>query len=146
MESLTPREREAFRLIAAGRSTKALAADLGIAFKTAACHRATILAKLGAANTADLICRAVRMGLVDVQVPERQRELPPIAARIEAVQTANKYEVEKLRAALEHTRVLVFETARARNELRIAREELRIGRRQMSLEAEPDLSPPRASA
>ena len=86
IESLTPREREVLQLIATGRSTKALAADLGIAFKTAACHRATILAKLGAANTADLICRTLRMELIDVQVPD-QHPIAPIACWVEAVRT-----------------------------------------------------------
>ncbi len=38
-EKLTGREREVLALIAQGRSTKQIASDLNITFKTAACHR-----------------------------------------------------------------------------------------------------------
>ena len=144
IENLTPREREVLQLIAAGRSTKALAADLGIAFKTAACHRATILAKLGAANTADLVCRAVRMGLVNVQPPVEQHDPPAIAMRIEALQTAKRSAVENLRVALDQTRVLIFETARARDLLRRAREELRTPGRPPQTDERAEFVPHRA--
>jgi DNA-binding CsgD family transcriptional regulator len=66
LDKLTARELMVLKGIAAGMSTKAIAHDLQITFKTAACHRYHILGKLGAKNTADLICRAIRLGLIDV--------------------------------------------------------------------------------
>ena len=74
MESLTARELTVLKCIAAGMSTKAIAHELRITFKTAACHRYHILAKFGATNTADLICRAIREGLIDVGNAPRPRQ------------------------------------------------------------------------
>ena len=65
IERLTRRERQVLQLIAAGRTTRELALDLGIAFKTAACHRQRVLDKCGVANTAELVSRAVQKGWVD---------------------------------------------------------------------------------
>ena len=47
-------------------SSKEVAAQLGITFKTTTCHRTRILDKLGARNAADLAGAAIRMGLVDL--------------------------------------------------------------------------------
>lgn len=66
MEKVTARELEVLQLIAAGQSTKQVAFQLGIAFKTAASHRNRLIEKLEAANTADMICRAAQRGLIDV--------------------------------------------------------------------------------
>jgi DNA-binding NarL/FixJ family response regulator len=63
-EPLTPRERQVLTLIAGGKKTKTLAHELGIAFKTAACHRTRIMSKLYAQNAADLTRAAIRMGLI----------------------------------------------------------------------------------
>jgi DNA-binding CsgD family transcriptional regulator len=57
---LTPREREVLHLIAAGLSTKQVAANLGISFKTAACHRANIMSKLGLHTVVDLVRYALQ--------------------------------------------------------------------------------------
>ena len=62
--ALTPRELEVLALIALGLSTKSVANSLGIAFKTAACHRYRIGEKLSAHNTADLTRAAIRGGLI----------------------------------------------------------------------------------
>jgi DNA-binding NarL/FixJ family response regulator len=64
-EHLTPRERQVLTLIAGGKKTKVLAYELGIAFKTAACHRTRIMSKLYAQNAADLTRAAIRMGLIE---------------------------------------------------------------------------------
>ena len=61
---LTPREREVFHLIIEGLSTKEIARRLEISAKTAENHRARVLAKLDARNTADVIRYAVRRGLL----------------------------------------------------------------------------------
>ena len=65
-EPLTRRETEVLTLVAGGHSTKEIAARLGIAFKTAACHRTRIMAKLNAPNAAGLVHCAIRLGLVDL--------------------------------------------------------------------------------
>jgi DNA-binding NarL/FixJ family response regulator len=62
---LTPREREIFHLVIEGRTSKEIARKLEISVKTAENHRANILDKLDARNTADLVRYAVRKGLLD---------------------------------------------------------------------------------
>lgn len=62
--SLTPREREVFHLLVEGLSTKEIARRLDISAKTAENHRARVLAKLDARNTADVIRYAARRGLM----------------------------------------------------------------------------------
>lgn len=66
IERLTPRELEVLRLVATGLSTKGIARLLSITFKTAACHRSRIMAKLDIHEVASLIRYAVRNGYVDV--------------------------------------------------------------------------------
>ena len=53
-----------FHLLIEGRSTKEIARRLEISTKTAENHRARVLAKLDARNTADVIRYAVRRGLL----------------------------------------------------------------------------------
>ena len=62
---LSPREMEVLGLVADGNSTRQIASQLGIAFKTAACHRANIMAKLEVHETASLVRRAIRLGLIE---------------------------------------------------------------------------------
>ena len=62
---LTPREREVFHMVVEGRTSKEIAAKLGISTKTAENHRANVLDKLDARNTADVVRYAVRRGLLD---------------------------------------------------------------------------------
>ena len=61
---LTTREREVFHLLIEGRTTKDVARALQISAKTAENHRAHVLEKLAAHNTADLVRYAVRKGLL----------------------------------------------------------------------------------
>ena len=65
MSPLSAREREVLQLIAAGCTTKEIAKTLGIAFKTAAAHRAHILDKTDTVNAADLIHQAERNGWLE---------------------------------------------------------------------------------
>ena len=62
---LTAREREIFHLVVEGATRKEVARRLDISVKTAENHRASILDKLGARNTAELVRYAVRKGLLD---------------------------------------------------------------------------------
>jgi FixJ family two-component response regulator len=52
---LTPREREVLQLITEGRSNKEAGRMLGISPRTIEVHRARVMEKLGARNTADLM-------------------------------------------------------------------------------------------
>jgi len=63
--SLTARETEVLRLLADGLTTKAVAARLGISFKTAACHRSRILQKLAVESTVSAVRWAIRQGIVE---------------------------------------------------------------------------------
>ena len=62
-ETLTRREREVLELIAAGRSNKRIARELGIAEKTVKTHVGHVLAKLGVADRTQAALLAVQRGL-----------------------------------------------------------------------------------
>ena len=55
LDRLTPREREVLQLITNGRSNKEAGRQLGISPRTIEVHRARVMEKLGARNTADLM-------------------------------------------------------------------------------------------
>lgn len=61
---LTPREREVVALVAAGRTTREIAAALGISAKTVETHRQRVMQKLGFHKAAEIVQYAVKMGLV----------------------------------------------------------------------------------
>ena len=63
---LSPREISVVKLIVNGRTTREIAADLGIAFKTAAAHRSNIMSKLGVTNSAAVVREALRLGITDL--------------------------------------------------------------------------------
>jgi DNA-binding NarL/FixJ family response regulator len=65
LESLTPRERQVLRLLAAGVSTRDTAARLTISPKTVETHRVRIYAKLGCKTAVELTRIAVRTGLIE---------------------------------------------------------------------------------
>jgi DNA-binding NarL/FixJ family response regulator len=62
--TLTPRQREVLQLIAEGKSSKELAADLGIAEKTAETHRAAVMAKIDCHSIAELVRYAIRNHII----------------------------------------------------------------------------------
>ena len=64
LAGLTKREVDVLRLIAEGRSTKELAFELNITFKTAACHRFNLMRKLKVREVASMVRIAIRNGLV----------------------------------------------------------------------------------
>lgn len=63
--SLSEREREVLVLIASGKSSREIASQLGIAFKTVTTHRYKIQQKLHLHKVADLTRAAIRMGLIE---------------------------------------------------------------------------------
>jgi DNA-binding CsgD family transcriptional regulator len=62
--ALSKRERQVLSLIVAGKSSKEIAAELGISFKTAVTHRASIMGKLDVHEIASVVREAIRRGLV----------------------------------------------------------------------------------
>jgi len=63
-ESLTPRERQLYHLLAEGKSSKEIAARLGISVHTVETHRTRIMEKLEIHSMAELVLSAVRRGLI----------------------------------------------------------------------------------
>jgi len=63
---LSFREREVVQLVGEGRTSKEVAARLGISLKTAETHRSNILIKLNLHSTVELVLYAVRNDIVDV--------------------------------------------------------------------------------
>ena len=64
LESLTARELEVLRLMAAGATNAAIAAGLGVSLGTAKWHVGHVLAKLDAANRTEALVRAQQLSLV----------------------------------------------------------------------------------
>jgi FixJ family two-component response regulator len=62
-ESLTPREREIFSFVVAGRRNKQIAADVGLSEMTVKVHRSHIMQKTGAKSVIDLARMADRLGV-----------------------------------------------------------------------------------
>ncbi|MBI5709071.1 MAG: response regulator transcription factor [Candidatus Eisenbacteria bacterium] len=65
VDLLTEREREVLRAVAAGLSTKEIAARFDISTRTVETHRANLMRKLGLKSVALLTQFAIREGLVD---------------------------------------------------------------------------------
>jgi len=62
---LSARERDVLAGVVDGRSSKAIAVELGIATKTVEAHRARIMSKLGAPSLAGLVRLVVQHGLLE---------------------------------------------------------------------------------
>jgi DNA-binding NarL/FixJ family response regulator len=65
IESLTPREREIFQLLALGKSNKEVATVLGVTLGTAKKHRENLQRKLACNSPAELARLAIREGLLE---------------------------------------------------------------------------------
>jgi len=63
-EKLTSRRREILQLIAEGFSTKVIAQKLGVAYHTAAVHRANLMERLDIHDLAGLVRYAIEAGIV----------------------------------------------------------------------------------
>lgn len=64
-DPLSPREREVLQLVAEGKTTKEIAAELDLTPKTAESYRAKIMEKLDIHDTAGLVRYAIRQGLIE---------------------------------------------------------------------------------
>jgi FixJ family two-component response regulator len=60
--SLTPREREIFKLVVSGRRNKQIAADIGLSEMTVKVHRSQITRKMQARSLVDLVRMADKLG------------------------------------------------------------------------------------
>jgi DNA-binding CsgD family transcriptional regulator len=70
---LTPREKEVLQHVADGRSSVEIAELLGVSPKTVETHRARLMVKLAAPNSAALVRAAIRLGLVPLDDREPRR-------------------------------------------------------------------------
>jgi FixJ family two-component response regulator len=69
IDSLTPRERQVFAHVVAGRLNKQIAADLGTVVKTIKVHRARVMHKMGVRSVAQLTRLAASVG---IELPLRE--------------------------------------------------------------------------
>jgi DNA-binding NarL/FixJ family response regulator len=65
-ETLTPREAEVLRYVAAGLTNKAMALKMGISEHTVKFHLGSAMNKLGAASRAEAVAIAMRRGLISM--------------------------------------------------------------------------------
>ncbi len=65
-DRLTPRERQVFKLLAEGKTSREIAKYLHISMKTAMTHRSHLMEKLGLHSRAELIRWAIRRQIVSV--------------------------------------------------------------------------------
>ncbi|MBI3177334.1 MAG: response regulator transcription factor [Chloroflexi bacterium] len=65
-ETLTAREAQVLRAVAAGQTNKAIALKLGISEHTVKFHLASAMSKLGAASRAEAVAVAFRRGLISL--------------------------------------------------------------------------------
>jgi DNA-binding NarL/FixJ family response regulator len=83
VESLTDRELQVFQMLGAGKSTRRIAAELSLSFKTIETHRENIKAKMGLADATTLIHQATlwyRRGELEVTDILNPAQPPPRTA------------------------------------------------------------------
>jgi DNA-binding NarL/FixJ family response regulator len=66
-DALTAREREVLQLVAEGRSSQAIAEELGISVRTVESHRGSLLRKLGLGGQVDVVRYCIRRGLTPAE-------------------------------------------------------------------------------
>ena len=62
--SLTEREQQVLRLVAAGQTTPQIAGTLCLGVETIRWYRKKLLAKFSASTSAEMVCMAIEMGLL----------------------------------------------------------------------------------
>lgn len=66
-ERLTPREKQVFKLLAEGKTSRDISKYLNISLKTAMTHRENIMAKLDMHSRAEIIRYAIRKAIISVE-------------------------------------------------------------------------------
>jgi DNA-binding NarL/FixJ family response regulator len=66
---ITPRQREVLKLVAEGRTTREIAALLGLSPRTVDTHRAELMERIGVRDAIGLLREAARLGLIDLGAP-----------------------------------------------------------------------------
>src|SRR5438045_9468800 len=74
--NLSPREAEILTLVASGRSTKEISAELSIADSTVNWHVGNVLTKLDASSRAEAVAVALRSETLDAAAPSVPRPAP----------------------------------------------------------------------
>jgi DNA-binding CsgD family transcriptional regulator len=74
-EDLTPREMEILQLVWDGYTSRLIAERLRISIKTAEAHRANMMKKLRASNTAQLVKAAFEAGLLEASFTDTEDEV-----------------------------------------------------------------------
>ncbi len=69
-DQLTLRQKEVLQLVAEGKTTRQIAAELHLSVKTVEKHRSQMMKKLGLQNIQSLMKYALRKGLIQVSPPE----------------------------------------------------------------------------
>jgi DNA-binding CsgD family transcriptional regulator len=125
---LTTRELEVLNLIAQGNSSKEIARRLGIAFKTACCHRAHVLGKMGAHKAMEAVANAAAQGLIDYPrrtEPEADRAALCGTARGDTARTSFRDNWRKLSVALHEHCALLQRVGETRQDLKAVQVETR---------------------
>ena len=65
--TLTHRERQVFKLLAEGHTSREIAKYIGVSLKTAMTHRSHVMEKLGFHSRTELIKYAIRKGLIQIE-------------------------------------------------------------------------------
>jgi DNA-binding CsgD family transcriptional regulator len=120
---LTNREREVLSLIAEGNTTRQIARHLGISFKTACCHRAHVLEKLGARKSIEAVRTAVAQGLIERPWGTELGVSPELSARADMALISFRDHRQKLSEALQEFGALRKRTKGLREDLRALRHE-----------------------
>ena len=68
-DRLTPREKQVFKLLAEGKTSRDISKYLTISLKTAMTHRANIMAKLNMHSRSELIRYAIRKAIIPMEGP-----------------------------------------------------------------------------
>jgi DNA-binding NarL/FixJ family response regulator len=67
LDSLTSRQREILQMVAEGKTTREIAAELKLSVKTVEAHRTKLMRRLRTTDLAGMVRQAIRLGLVSVE-------------------------------------------------------------------------------
>jgi DNA-binding CsgD family transcriptional regulator len=90
MRDLSPRQREILALVAAGRTSKEIAGELGISESTVNWHISNVFERLGASSRAEAVATALREDaqLPDDPAPAKRATSPPLPMSTETIAIA----------------------------------------------------------